>query len=71
MDIVKGEVPGLELATDEIEDHVRVSHRLPDGLLVAKVVGREQNLAEIAAETETANVVVVTTVGNDQLQVKK
>ena len=67
VDVVEGEVPALELATDEVEDHVGVSHGLPDGLLVAKVEGREEDLAEIAAETESANVHVVPTVWNDQL----
>ena len=68
VDVVELEVPGLELATDQVEDDVGVSHRFSDRLFVSQVKRREQDLAEVAHHPQPEGVVVVAAVGNDDLK---
>ena len=67
VNIVVSEIFRLPLAADQVDDHVRVLHGLPQRIFVLQIEGLVEDLTEIAAHLERVHVVVVAPVRNEQL----
>lgn len=68
--LLEGEVPRRPVLADQVDDHVGVLHGLADALLVPQVERAEEHLAEVAADLEAHQVVVLAAVRDHHLQRK-
>lgn len=68
--LIKGEVPGLPVTANQIDDNVWMLDSLADGILITEVVGQEKHLSKVSHQLQAENIVVVTSVWDDYLCVE-
>lgn len=68
VDLLERKVFRLKLPPNQVDDHVRVFHGLPQRVLVHQMVGGEEHLTQVPTDFEPQHVVVISPVGNYHLE---